>query len=84
MPRRPEWLDWELEISEHALERMIDRDFTELDLRRMFQTTITVRAGVWPRWEIRTWFAGVRWKLIVEPDPQRYVLILVIAYPVGI
>jgi hypothetical protein len=20
MPRRPEWLDWELEISEHALE----------------------------------------------------------------
>jgi hypothetical protein len=67
-----------------GLERMIDRDFSELDIRRMFRTAITVRAGVWPRWEIRTWFAGVRWKLIVEPDPQRYVLILVTAYPVGI
>ena len=31
MPRRiPPWLDWELKLTEHLEERMIDREFNEV------------------------------------------------------
>ena len=33
----PEWWDWELELSPHLLKRMLDRGFTESDLRRMLE-----------------------------------------------
>ena len=84
MPKRPEWLQWELEISEHAQERMVDRDLTEVDVRHMLQTAVTVRSSSWPKWEVRAWHRGVRWKLIVQPETQRYVVILVTVYPFGI
>ncbi len=32
----PEWWDWELEFSSHIEMRMVDRDFTEIDLRAMY------------------------------------------------
>jgi hypothetical protein len=35
--RWPAWWEWELELSPHLLKRMIDRDFTELDLRKMLE-----------------------------------------------
>ena len=33
VPRRPIWWSWELELSAHLLERMVDRNFTEVGLR---------------------------------------------------
>lgn len=33
----PSWWDWELEFSPHLLKRMIDRQFSEVDLRRMLE-----------------------------------------------
>jgi hypothetical protein len=29
----PEWWDWELELTPHLLKRLVDRGFTEVDLR---------------------------------------------------
>src|SRR5437773_2246958 len=62
MPRRPAWLDWDLEFSHHVIERMVDRDFTELDVRRRINAASGIRPNVWPRWEMLTRFAGVRSK----------------------
>ena len=31
----PDWWDWELELTPHLLKRMIDREFSEVDLRIM-------------------------------------------------
>ena len=31
----PDWWNFELELSSHLLKRMVDRDFTEVDLRAM-------------------------------------------------
>jgi hypothetical protein len=45
MKNRPEWWSFELELSGHILERMLDRGFSEADLRLMFETASLVRAG---------------------------------------
>ncbi len=33
----PEWWDWPLELSPHVLKRMVDRGFSEADLRTMLE-----------------------------------------------
>jgi hypothetical protein len=33
----PEWWTWELELSPHLLRRMLDRGFSEVDLRIMME-----------------------------------------------
>jgi hypothetical protein len=45
MKNRPEWWSFELELSGHILERMLDRGFSEADLRLMFETASLVWAG---------------------------------------
>jgi len=35
----PEWWDWELEMTPHVEKRMIQRSFTEIELREMFDRT---------------------------------------------
>jgi len=35
MPKWPTWWSWELELSPHLFKRMADRDFNEVDVRRM-------------------------------------------------
>ncbi|HUP01553.1 MAG TPA: hypothetical protein VM737_08550 [Gemmatimonadota bacterium] len=34
---RPDWWEWELELTPHLERRMEDRDFSEIDLRKMFE-----------------------------------------------
>ena len=47
MPREwPEWWGWDLELSPHLLKRMIDRRFTEVDLRKMLQVAQRYRRDV--------------------------------------
>jgi hypothetical protein len=84
MKRRPEWWDWELELSPHLLKRMADRDFTELDIRSMLQSAVRVRPDVEPgRWVVGTHRRRRRWEVIVEPDPEGQLLIVITAYPVS-
>ena len=54
--RWPNWWTWELELSPHLLKRMVDRSFSETDLRAMMEGATDVRekqndAG---RWIVRT------------------------------
>ena len=65
------------------LKRMGDRRFTEIDLRRMLQQATGYREDVVEgRWVIETRHRGKAWEVIVEPDPERRLLVVVTAYPV--
>lgn len=33
----PEWWNWELELTPHLLKRMEDRDFNQVDLRKLLE-----------------------------------------------
>ena len=85
MSRRewPAWWDWELELSPHLLKRMADRRFTEIDLRRMLERASGYREDVVEgRWVIETRHRRRPWEVIVEPDGERELLVVVTGYPV--
>ena len=48
MPTWPTWWDWELELSPHLLKRMVDRDFSEIEVRRMLSGASGFRPDVVP------------------------------------
>lgn len=71
-----------MDLSPHLLKRMIDRRFTEVDLRRMLQyATGCHRDIVEGRWVIEATFRKWPWEVIVEPDFQAKLLVVVTAYP---
>jgi hypothetical protein len=45
----PSWWSWELELSPHLLKRMVDRQFSEVDLRRMLEHAPRLRDDFGPR-----------------------------------
>lgn len=80
---RPEWWTWEIEISPHVEERMQDREFSEVDLRAMFDDATGYRPDVEQgRWIVETRHGRRSWKVIVEPDANEQLLVVVTAYPV--
>lgn len=81
MRRLPEWWDWELELSPHLLRRMEERDFTETELRRMLNGV----RGVHPDAGARRYRAyglhrNYRWTIVLEPDPQAKVVVVITAF----
>ena len=55
MPTWPDWWEWELELSSHLFKRMAERDFSEIEVRRMLSVASSFRADVVPgRWIIET------------------------------
>jgi len=82
-PEWPDWWDWELELSPHLLKRMTDRSFNEIDLRRMLERASDYREDVVEgRLVIETRHRGRPWEVIVEPDRERQLLVVITAYPV--
>jgi len=78
----PEWWEWELELSAHLLKRMIDRQFSEVDLRGMLERAAGYSAGVVEgRWMIHTRHGRKAWTVIVEPDRESKLLVVVTAFP---
>lgn len=62
---------------------MVDRDFTEVDLRRMLEYATGLRVDVVEgRWVVETRHARRSWEIIVEPDEEIRLLIVITAYPV--
>jgi hypothetical protein len=79
----PKWWDWELELSPHLLKRMVDRRFTEVELRQMFEKATGYREDIVDgRWVIETKHNRRAWEVIVEPDDDFKVQVAVTAYPV--
>ena len=77
----PPWWDWELELSLHVERRMVDRDFTEVELRAMLeQSTDVAPALVEGRFVARTRHRGAPWEVILEPDEETHTVVVVTAY----
>jgi hypothetical protein len=61
---------------------MDDRRFTEIDLRRMLERASRYREDVVEgRWVIEARHRRTEWEVILEPDAQRRLLVVVTAYP---
>jgi hypothetical protein len=83
MPTWPAWWEWELELSSHLFKRMADRDFSEVELRRMLSDASRLRPDIVPdRWIVETRQGRARWEVIVEPDPDAQLLVVLTAYPI--
>ncbi|MCI0495076.1 DUF4258 domain-containing protein [candidate division KSB1 bacterium] len=79
----PEWWNWELEFTPHLDKRLSDRDLTEIDLRIMFDNASGyARDNVEGRWIVKTRHKGKRWEIIVEPDFEEKLLVVITVYPV--
>ena len=83
-PAWPTWWSWQLELTAHLLKRMADRDFSEVDLRLMLQEAHGFRPDIEPsRWIVEIRHHGQPWEVIVEPDEQAELLVVVTAYAIG-
>jgi hypothetical protein len=79
----PEWWDFELELSPHVEERMIDRSFSEADLRLMMEVADGLRpGGSIGRWNVETIHLGEAWEVVIEPDEFDRVIVVITAYKV--
>jgi hypothetical protein len=62
---------------------MEDRQFTEVDLRRMMEHARAVRPDILEgRYVVDARHGGGAWEVIVEPDEPRTLLVVITAYPV--
>jgi protease II len=78
----PTWWNWELEITSHLEKRMYDRDFGEIELRTMFENALEYSKDVVEgRWMIKTKHKGKKWEIIIEPDIEEQLLVVITAYP---
>jgi len=78
----PEWWDWEVESTPHLEKRMLQRDFTEIDLRIMLDRATGYHPDlVEGRWVIETSHHHRVWEVIAEPDYQERLLVIITAYP---
>ena len=85
MQNPPDWWSFELELSGHILDRMLDRGFSEADLRLMFETASLMRAGrLDGRWIVETTHQRESWEIVVEPDHADRVIVVVTAYRRGV
>lgn len=79
----PDWWDWELELCPHLLKRMIDRQFNEIDLRKMLHNAQSYRQNIVDgRWVVMTRHSQRPWEVIVEPDSTSNLVVVITAYPV--
>ena len=78
----PTWWDWELELSAHVLKRMVDRSFSEVELRSMMERAMMIREDYEVgRWVVETSHRSRPWEVVVEPDPDEEILVVITAYP---
>jgi hypothetical protein len=62
---------------------MVDRHFTEVELRSMLTRALGLRPDIVDgRWVVEARHARRCWEVIVEPDPDAELLVVVTAYAV--
>ncbi|MBI4569649.1 MAG: DUF4258 domain-containing protein [Planctomycetes bacterium] len=82
MAGRPEWWSWELRVSGHLLDRMLERGFSETDLRVMLDCATGFRRSREPgRWVVETSHDSCPWEVVVEPNPNTRTLLVITAFP---
>ena len=78
----PDWWGWELELTPHIIKRMTDRRFNEVELRTMLADAKDYAEQPDGRSIVFTKMDGRNWEVVVEPDKQDHVLLVITAYPV--
>jgi len=81
--RKAEWLDWDLEISDHAHKRATLRGFNETDLRAMVSDALGFEpSNEEGRFVVHSRLGQDRWRVVVEHDAEERKLIVVTAWRV--
>ena len=82
MPKHnPEWWDWELVFSGHAERRMEERGVSEVEVRTMLKRRTSVEAkAAEGRFTVRASHKSSSWVVIVEPDLDATMLVVVTVY----
>ncbi len=79
---RPDWWDWPLAFTAHVELRMEERGFSEVEIRAMLEGGMALLPSKRPgRWLVRTRHAGTSWIVVVEPDDENRIVMVVTAYP---
>ncbi len=79
----PEWWEWQVVFTGHAELRMEQRGVSEIELRAMLQHASGYSPSVVTgRFMIETQHGGQPWVVIVEPDPDERLLVVVTVYRV--
>lgn len=80
---RPDWWEWDLVFTFHVESRMEERGFSEVEIRQMVEEATAIDgAQSEGRWVLRTRCAGGPWRVVLEPDYDEQVIVVVTAYPV--
>jgi hypothetical protein len=83
-PAFPEWWNWPLSFTPHAELRMEQRGVTEVDVRAMLErATVFQPSVVEGRFMIQATKKNRPWIVIVEPDGDASVLVVVTVYEVS-
>jgi hypothetical protein len=62
---------------------MADRDFNEIEIRRMLSAASGLRPDiVTGRWIVETRHRQTPWEVIVEPDADAQLVVVITAYPI--
>ena len=84
MPAFPEWWSWDLSFTGHAELRMQQRGVTEVEVRAMLERATGFEAGVVEgRFMVHTQRGQSPWVVIVEPDAEARLLVVVTVYEVS-
>lgn len=82
--RRPPWWNWGLVLTDHVRERMIERDFTEFELRGMIEEAFGMRQSSVPgRWIVETNLGRHGFEVVLEPDFGSREVVVVTAHAIG-
>ena len=83
-PAFPEWWNWELSFTGHAELRMEQRGVTEVDVRAMLERATRYEPSVVDgRFMIHAVHTQRPWIVIVEPDADAKLLVVVTVYEVS-
>ena len=83
-PAFPSWWSWELSFTPHAELRMEQRGVTEVDVRAMLERATAFEPSVIEgRFMIPVTHRNRQWMVIVEPDIDASLLVVVTAYEVS-
>jgi hypothetical protein len=84
VPALPDWWTWDISVSSHAELRMEQRGVTEVEVRAMLKRAARFDPSVVEgRFMIHARRGRRPWVVIVEPDPQAHLLVVVTVYEVS-
>ena len=84
MPTFPAWWNWDLSFTSHVELRMEQRGVTEVEVRAMLEQATAFEPNVVEgRFMIHVRRSQVPWMVIVEPDADAKLLVVVTVYEVS-